>query len=310
MKKRIYNWLTRHLVGGCLICLFVLLIYDAYYAVSYVGGFLDGADYVFCIIDTAVIAPCFIIMMLAIRKRKIETFIETLLKEAEKHYFHGFKLSLYVSTHAFWRFQHWLGSGRCYAFSVLAMIMLKSNKTATLYRGDSYNKDGQLKTRHSWVEFKIPMNGWWVADFTWIYAGFAPKKKFFKAINADGGRLDVKWSCSYDEFWNTPFIGAICEAMENTTTSNIYLNLSLFGNPKDEDYGFTEYCYSEEIIKHAACEYMIPYYNPNDEKFISSQIIRDFIKNPKRKQPKTRSIRLARFVVRRYKKWKAEQATD
>ena len=84
----------------------------------------------------------------------------------------------------------------------------------------------------------------------------------------------------------------------------------VIGNPKDEDYGFTEYCYSEEIIKHAACEYMIPYYNPNDEKFISSQIIRDFIKNPKRKQPKTRSIRLARFVVRRYEKWKAEQATD
>ena len=307
MKKRIDNWLIKHLVGVCLISIFILSTFGVYYISRCARGLFGGVDYVFCTIDVVVTVLYLILLVLTIRKKQFEKFVNALSEEAKKLYFHGFRLNRYVNTCAFWRFQEWLGSGRCYAFSVLAMIMLRPNKTATLYRGDSYGKDGQLKTRHSWVEFKIPMNGWWVADFSWTNHGFMPKKEFFKAVNVDSERLEPKWSCSYDEFWGTPFVGAICEAMEDATTSNIFRKLAAFGNPGDEDYGFTEYCYSEEMLKYAICKQMIPYYDTSDEKFISSRIIRDFVKNPKREQPKARSIRLTRLVVHRYEKLKAEQ---
>ncbi len=282
MKKRIENWLIKHLVGVCLISIFILSTFGVYYISRCARGLFGGVDYVFCTIDVVVTVLYLILLVLTIRKKQFEKFVNALSEEAKNYYFHGFRLNRYVNTCAFWRLQNWLGSGRCYSFSILAMIMLRFDKTATLYRGDSYDKDGQLKTRHSWVEFKVPMNGWWVADFSWTNHGFMPKKEFFKAVNVDSERLEPKWSCSHDEFWGTPFVGAICEAMNNAATSYVFRILAAFGNPANEDYGFTEYCYSEETAKRVAWEYMIPYYDLDDEKFISSRIMRDFVKNPKR----------------------------
>lgn len=187
------------------------------------------------------------------------------------------------------------------------MIVLKHNKTATLCRGDLYDKNGNFRTRHSWVEFKIPLNGWWVADFSWINECFCSKKEYLKAVNSDGERLELKWNCTYDEFWATPIVEAFCEAMSTQENSHIYRKLAIFGSPHAEEYGFTKYCYSEETAQHIACKHMMPYYDSSDGKYISSRIIRDFVKNPKRKQPKTRSIRLARFIIREFEKWEAKQ---
>ena len=125
-------------------------------------------------------------------------------------------------------------------------------------------------------------------------------------MKVDDEKLEVKWSCTYCEFWGTPFVRAICEAMQNQEVSNIYQMLDAFGSPCDEGYGFTKYCYSGEMLQRVAHKYMIPYYDC-DSNPISSRVIRDFVKNPKRQQPKTRSIRLASSVIRRYEKWKAEQ---
>lgn len=305
--RRINNWLAKHLVGACLTCLAFSLFLDAYYVMRYIGGSFGGIDYFFCAIGAVGTIFYLIVTLLKIRRKMFEGSIKMIFDEAEKYYFHGFKLHRYIDTFAFWRLKNWLGISWCYELSILAMVMLRHNKTAILRRGNRYDKDGNFRTRHSWVEFKIPLNGWWVADFAWMNTGFCPKKDFLKAVHADGSKLEVKWSYTYSEFWSTPFVGAIREAMQNQKTSYILRKLPVFGSAAAKEYGFTEYCYSEEMLQHATGEWMIPYYDSHTKKPVSSRIIRDFVKNPKRQQPKTRSIRLARSAIHRYEKWKAEQ---
>ena len=260
------------------------------------------------IIVLAALATLYIVCGAIIAKTQFyRRYIIKLWQEMDQCYFHGLKFRRYVETFAFWRFQDWLGSGRCYAFSSLAMIVLKNNKTATLCRGNLYDKNGNFRTRHSWIEFKIPMNGWWVADLSWINECFCSKKEYLKVVNADGEKLELKWSCAYDEFWAMPIVEAFREAMNTQENSHIYRKLAVFGSPQAGEYGFTECCYSKEAAQHIACRHMMPYHDSNDDKYISSRIIRDFVKNPKRKQPKSRSVRLARFVIREYSKWEAAQ---
>lgn len=289
IAKKINDWVTKYIIHIYILLGVVMLVHAC---VMYHLHSFDGIDRG-SIIVLATIATLYIVCGAIIAKTQLyRRYIIKLWQEMDRCYFHGFKFRRYVETFAFWRFQEWLGSGRCYAFSSLVMIVLKHNKTATLCRGSLYDKYGNFRTRHSWIEFKIPMNGWWVADFSWINECFCSKKEYLKVVNADGERLELKWSCTYKEFWDTPLAKALYEAMKNPETSYTYNMLGAFGSPKDEWYGFTKYCYSEKVVEHAACRRMVPFMDC-DNKPIASRIIRDFVKNYKRKQPKARSIRLA-----------------
>ena len=183
------------------------------------------------------------------------------------------------------------------------MLVLKHNKTARLCRGDYWNRNGKLQTRHGWVEFRIPFCGWCVADFSWIHGGFARKKIYFR--NMDSGKLKVRWSCSYQDFWDLPFPNVLYKSMQNRGTSCVLAELNEFGSPIIEEDGFSEWCYSGRELRGTDGTFMIPLYRGG--KFISSRIIRDFVKNPKRRQPKARSIRIARILEREFRKWRSQQ---
>ena len=81
--------------------------------------------------------------------------------------------------------------------------------------------------------------------------------------------------------------------------------LNEFGSPIIEEDGFSEWCYSGRELRGTDGTFMIPLYRGG--KFISSRIIRDFVKNPKRRQPKARSIRIARILEREFRKWRSQQ---
>lgn len=238
-----------------------------------------------------------------IRSKIIKKYLIKIWQELDVLYFHGFKIHRYLDSEAFPRLQAWLGCGMCYELSVLAMLALKRNKTARLYRGDYYDQDGKMQTRYGWVEFKIPLCGWYVADFSWIHEGFARKKNYFRDL--DGGRLKARWSCNYKDFWGLPFPNVLHESMQNRKTSYVLGELTRFSGPSKEEDGFTEWCYSGQDLKYTDGTFMIPFYL--EGKPVSSRIIRDFVKNPKRRQPRARSIRLAGLWIRRFRVWRSQQ---
>ena len=213
-------------------------------------------------------------------------------------YFHGFKVWRYLKDDAIMRLQEWLGAGMCYNMSTLAMLTLKHNKTARLCRGAYYDENGVFRTLHGWVEFRIPLCGWCVADFSWIHGGFAKKKVYFKSV--EGEMLKAIWSCSYKDFWDLPFSNVLYKSMQDRKTSCILAELAEFGLPIIEEDGFSEWCYSGQSLKRTDGTFMIPFHL--GEKLVSSRIMRDFVKNPKRHQPRAKSIRIAHLYEREYQK--------
>ena len=239
------------------------------------------------------------------RKRKLERFFVSIFKESEDIYFHGFKFRRYLDTDAILRLEDWLGSGMCYELSALAMILMKDYNSAKLCHGDYYDKNGIFKTKHAWVEVKIPLNGWYVIDFAWIFPGFCRKSDYFYRNN-DGGKLICKWTCTYDEFWSIHFSNVVRKAMQNRKTSCVLLELSGFGGPEN-GYGFRDWVYEIENLKFSDGSIMLPHCRGDSDRPISGRIIRDFVKSPKRKNPKAKSIRLAKIAMHKYEVWKCNK---
>ena len=179
----------------------------------------------------------------------------------------------------------------CYETGILAMIMLKKSKSARLCRGKFYVAD-KFKSRHSWVEFKIPLNGWWVLDFAWFHPGICQRKKYFQKIS-DEGRLTKEWTLSYEEFWNINLVQVLAKKMKQPGTSHIFLELAAFGNP-DEGYEFYDKLCASEELNFSDGTWMLPFCKVDWAKPISSGVLRGFVKNPKRQQPKARSYRVAK----------------
>lgn len=218
--------------------------------------------------------------------------------EAEKLYFYGFKLQRYLESNAILRLENYLRASLCYELSALAMILLRSNKTAKMCRGDYLDDDGKLKTHHSWVEFEVPNEGWCVLDLAWFEPAIFKKDFYFQHCR----NLIPKWSCSYSEFWNIKLTNAVYQAMSQSSTSYIFAELSVFGNPKANGYGFKKYCKKEQKLIYTDGTYMWPR-RFSSGKVLSSRMIRDFVKNPKREQPKAKSIRLAYTDRRNFEQW-------
>ena len=306
--EKFHRWISRHerKVYICIVVVIVILdislIVDYYFqtesstTVAIITRIMAG-------VSTTLYAFGGLILF---RKRKLERFFTSIFKESEDIYFHGFKFSRYLDTDAILRLEKWLGQGMCYELSALAMILMKDCKSAKLCRGDYYDKNGNFQTKHAWVEVRIPFNGWYVIDFAWIFPGFCRKSDYFRRNN-DGGKLICKWTCTHDEFWSIHFSNVVREAMQNRKTSCVLLELSGFGGPEN-GYGFRDYIYEMENLKFSDGSVMLPHCRDDSDKPISSRIIRDFVKNPKRKDPKAKSIRLAKIGMHKYEVWKAQQA--
>lgn len=237
--------------------------------------------------------------IMSLKYEELASFIKTVYGNSDKMYFHGFRLSRYIDTDAFLRLENWLGSGMCYELSALAMILMKNCKTARLCRGKCFDRDGNLITLHSWVEVKVPLNGWAVVDLAWIFPGFCSKKKFFSSLEDRGKYLVCEWICTHDDFWKIDFANAVSEAMQNRETSCILMELCGFGMPKD-GYEFNEYIFESHDLMCTDGRAMLPHYRDDLTKPISTRIIRDFIKNPRCKSPKAKSVRLAKKWIRKY----------
>lgn len=301
--KQFSKWLMGHMLPICLVLLSTLLLVDVFGLINLFHGTLNDFDCAGLCIGIIAAIAYLILLLLAIRQKIWGQSFAKIWHELDKLYFHGFKVRRYLGDETISRLQKWLGCGICHELSVLAMLVLKNNKTAVLCHGDYYDADGNFKTHHSWVEFKIPLNGWWVADFSWIDIGFVSKKKYSKS---DDGELKLIWGCGYDDFWDLPFSNALYEAIKSPKTSKVLLELTAFYGPTIEDGGFKEWCYSGQELRYTDGTFMIPFYN-SEGKPISSRILRDFVKNPKRKQPKAKSVRLTRRVIRDYSIWRSQQ---
>lgn len=301
--KKIGNWLIKHMLAISLLALLVSLVIDVYFLIVYLHGEIDFLECSAWFMSIALTIVYVILCASLIRSKIMKKYLTKIWQELDTLYFHGFKIHRYLDSEAFPRLQAWLGCGMCHELSALAMLVLKCNKTARLYRGDYCDQNGKLQTRHGWVEFKIPLCGWYVADFSWIHEGFARKKNYFR--NLDGGRLKVRWSCSYEDFWDLPFSNVLHKTMQNKKTSYILGELSRFSGPDKEEDGFTEWCYSGQDLKYTDGTFMIPFYL--EGKPVNSRIICDFIKSSKRRQPRAKSIRLAELGIRRFRVWRSQQ---
>lgn len=225
--------------------------------------------------------------------------INKLRKRARRLYFHDYTLDQYLETDAILRLEHWLNCGMCYQLSALAMILAKDFKSAKICRGDCYREDGTWYTKHSWVEIKIPLNGWCIIDLAWLCFSeqCTTKESFFSASNLKGKRLTSKWECGYEEFWSIRYSQLLEQAMRRPKTSRILFELQAYGSPSD-GYDFHERLREWNIIK---TDIMPPLQlSKAKNKPITNAIIKDFVQNPKRKIPKSEHVRRAQVANRRF----------
>ena len=244
--------------------------------------------------------------ILLLKKFLLKKFFVSTMRKAGEIYFHGFKLQHYIDSWAFLRLEEWLGTGMCYELSILAMILLEDNKSARLCRGKHCYKDGRLRTRHSWVEVKVPLNGWIVIDFAW--GAFCKKRDYYSHLNK-GGKFVCEWTCPHDDFWKIRFTHVISEAMKNMETSCVLLELSVFGDAWSS-YNFDDCIYEIDKLMLSDGSLMVPHHRAGTGRPVSTRIIRDFVKKTNRRKPKAKSIRLAYAGIRKYESWKAQQATS
>ena len=223
-------------------------------------------------------------------------------EELGKTYFHGFALRKYIETGAFLRFCRFQKDGFCYQLSSLMMIALRNEPTAKLCRGNVYCKNGEFKTVHSWVELKIPFNGWYVIDASWLFPCFIKKRQYAKYMKR---KIEKKWECSHEDFWKLKFSEALHEATRSPETSMVLRELYAYGWP--DDFAFREEVFSaESLFSGANGTFMPPFIGPQNM-LVSTGILRDFVKNPARKRPKARTIRCAYSLLREYERYLAEQ---
>lgn len=215
-------------------------------------------------------------------------------------YLCGFRVSRYIVTGSFWRFAKWAGLGLCHELSIMTMLALKHNKTATLYRGLDFTGDGQL-TSHSWVEFKIPIFGWYVCDLAWT-SGVNRRRCYYKMFP----RRKITWQCPYDEFWGIEFSNELYDRMKNSKTSYVMGGIMMYRPIIKHDLRFHEGIYRIHMREPEKCgpQWMRPYLHGNEVCWVTT--LQDFVKNSRRKQPRARSVRLANRAYKKLVRFMAE----
>ena len=222
-------------------------------------------------------------------------FYHDIAEQSEKLYLHGFTLERYLFSNTFLRLEKWLGYAMCHELSPIAMIMLKNYKSARLCRGEYHLADGETLL-HSWVEVKVPLNGWYVFDFAWYYPAISRKKDMEKAHRLEKTEVEVIWSCSYKDFWSIKYSKSARNAMLKQDSSYILLSLMAYAPTEGERAGFTKCIYEHDQLLQTNLSYMPAYYHKGDPKNkpMSTEILHDFLKNPNRRQPRAKTIRLTK----------------
>ena len=211
------------------------------------------------------------------------------VKTIDELFFCGFRIMKWVEDDGFERFANWTGMGICHELAALMMIVLKENETAVLYQGYDYDNKGKL-TKHAWVEFKIPLFGWFACDLMWL-GGCAKREKYREWFP----RRTVRWRCTHSEFWQIEFSHFLYQQMQQPETSYVMDGLTLYVPYNGADcFGFNQ---NVQKIRSAALgigckECMLPVKIGNEIGWVTT--LRDFARNPKAKKPRMRSIRLAR----------------
>lgn len=291
--------IERRLIALYFFALSTLIVIDieilrrSYYRV------LTAQESALALIASIVTGAYLLLLYKIIQKLSRRYALRKLMKRAKQLYFHDYTLDQYLETDAIIRLEHWLNCGMCYQLSALAMILAKDFKTAKICRGDCYRKDGTWYTKHSWVEIKIPLNGWCVIDLAWLYYSnqLITRETYFSANHLDGKRLTSRWECGYEEFWGIKFSQLLEQAMRNQKTSRILFELQAYGNPSD-GYGFHKKLSKWNVIK---TDIMPPMQlSKAKNKPITNAIIKDFVQNPKRKIPKSEHVRRAQVANRRF----------
>ncbi len=283
--ERNYTYLT---------CLIVILSTDILFIVLLIAGQAKKYPVLFitaCIMSglaTAVVVRSALSRLKMFHIHKLRT---TILKRADELYFYEFKLRRYLEMDALRRFQIYLGYGMCRELSILAMILAKDYKSARLCQGEYHTKNHS--TKHAWVEVKIPFAGWIVLDLSLINEVIT--KQSYRELFE---QLTCEWTCSYEEFWEITFLEPFLKAMGKPETSYILPEMTVFNTEMDEN-GIGKYAYTlNTLYFDYSQEKKAPAYRSIRGKPISTQIIQDFLDNPKCDKPKKESILAAEEEIR------------
>lgn len=218
-----------------------------------------------------------------VRITYLDRAIQSLKKAQRELYFHGYTIEKHIATGSLGRLQNWIGHGMCYELSVLAMLQCKDFKSTKLCRGHLIRKAKSSETYHSWVEIKIPWNGWFTVDFTWDSGELRSKRRFMKHL-PDDEDLIKEWECSYQEFWDIEYSKRLYEAISCRDTSHILNSLVYYSGP-NRGYSFHPEIYRPDL-KVIEQDYMTPQTRIDaDDRPISDDIISFFVENPERDEP-------------------------
>ena len=263
---------------------------------------LGGQNFFNEILPIAVIVALTVATIIAVwkvsKEAKAKRYLATLMDSAEELYFCGSSLSKVIETKALFRFQKWADVGMCLWWAPLGMLLLKDNPTAELYQGTLYDIDGTQKF-HAWVEFNIPQGERFVLDFSWLDSAFCEKKRFFKWLKREKVRLVPEWSCDYSTFWLQRWPNYLWELMQDRKTSHVLDGLSVLCPENNEEFGFKSLIEEFEIEDPEGYGvFMPPWIIEESGKIISTGILQDFIKYPKRQAPRDKTIKKAYRLLR------------
>ena len=212
-------------------------------------------------------------------------------KEMGKLYLNGILLKEYVKADVFRRLEWWLGMDLSFELAILSMFILRGNCMSVFCQGTVID-DEDVGEAHAWVEFKKGMR-WYVMDLSCGYPYVFLKSEYFSE-KGFGRYISMDWQCSFDSFWSLDLTEMFWVLMHFKDTSFVLNELNWLRPTKfDLRYTFDRCIMENHTIGNI--KQMKPFFiNKRDFKRpISTEIIQDFVKKPKRQQPKMKTIRRA-----------------
>ena len=111
-----------------------------------------------------------------------------------------------------------------------------------------------------------------------------------------------EWSLDYTTFWRFRWTNYLYELMKSQKTSHILDGLDVLCPEDEEEFGF------KPIIADLETETLgdefgtatVPWKIENSDKMISASILQDFIKYPRCKAPRDKTLKRARRELREY----------
>ncbi len=228
---------------------------------------------------------------LLIRFDHYDQAIKTLAKTQRHLFFHGYSIEQLVETRTLSRLQDWIGSRMCYELSILAMLQCRDFKSAKICRGYRKTKGLDTKIYHSWVEFKIPWNGWFILDFAWDTGRPRSKHNYLKRV-VENDFFIKEWECDYSKFWHIKYSRRLYGAISSKKTSHILNCLIPYGQP-GRGYEFRKIVYDPDLFPEEQ-DHMTPQTRVGSNRPITDDIIRAFAECPEITAPSHETVRKAR----------------